>query len=155
FLNNHRRSFGWLITIAVVFAILPADTAAQTNQQTSQPNQQSAVVNYLDPVSGKTVDELVSLALANNAELIAMRKEAEAGEALLKQAGLRANPSLEVSGAKRIGATDNNLMIQGSQPLELGGRRTARIRVAEQELEIRKKAVDERERQLAAAVRSK
>jgi cobalt-zinc-cadmium efflux system outer membrane protein len=153
-LDNRRRFFGWLTAIAIAFAVLPTDTLAQTDQQAPQTNQQSAV-NYIDPIGGKTVDELVSLALANNAELIAMRKEAEGGEALLKQAGLRANPSLEVSGAKRIGAADNNLMIQGSQPLELGGRRTARIRVAEQELEIRRKAVDERERQLAAGVRSK
>ena len=46
-------------------------------------------------------------------------------------------------------------MIQGELPLELGGRRAARIRVAECELEIRRLAVAERERQLAAEVRGK
>ena len=46
-------------------------------------------------------------------------------------------------------------MVQGELPLELGGRRAARIRVAQRELEIRQQAVAERERQLATDVRTK
>jgi cobalt-zinc-cadmium efflux system outer membrane protein len=46
-------------------------------------------------------------------------------------------------------------MIEGGLPLELGGRRPARIRVAEREADIRRLAVAERERLLAAEVRSK
>jgi cobalt-zinc-cadmium efflux system outer membrane protein len=122
--------------------------------QATSPSQAITSI-YLDPVNGKTVDDLVALALQNNAEIIAMRKEAEAGESLVKQAGLRPNPMVEVSGAKRIGGTDNNEMIQAEQPLELGGRRSSRIKVAKQELEIRKQAVAEKEREVAADVRSK
>jgi outer membrane protein, heavy metal efflux system len=111
---------------------------------------------YLDQASGKTVDQLVSLALSNNAELEAMRKEAAAAEQLIRQAGLRANPSVEFSGTRQMGGMgDNSQMVQGELPLELGGRRSARIRVAERELEIRQQAVAERERQLAAEVRTK
>ena len=85
-----------------------------------------------------------------------MRKEAEAGEALIRQARLRANPSLEVSGTRQIGGMgDNSVMVQGALPLELGGRRAARINVAEKELEIRRQALAELERQLAADVRAK
>jgi cobalt-zinc-cadmium efflux system outer membrane protein len=46
-------------------------------------------------------------------------------------------------------------MVEGGLPLELGGRRSARIRVAERELQIRTAALAESERQLAAEVRSK
>src|SRR6185369_10485978 len=71
-------------------------------------------------------------------------------------ARLRPNPSLEVIGEREVGGMgDNNIMVEGGLPLELGGRRSARIRVAERELEIRKQAAAERERQLAADVRSK
>lgn len=113
-------------------------------------------LKYFDPVAGKSVEELVDLALANNPEVIAMRREAEAGEALIRQARLRPNPSLEVSGTREIGGMgDNSLMVQGALPLELGGRRSARIRVAERELEIRRQALAESERQLAAEVRTK
>ncbi|HEX8268160.1 MAG TPA: TolC family protein [Pyrinomonadaceae bacterium] len=114
-----------------------------------------SIPKYLDLQTGKTADELVAYALANNAELAAMRSEATAAEALVRQASLRPNPNLEVSGTRQIGGMDNSLMVQGSLPLELGGRRGARIRVAERELEIRRLAVAERERQLAAEVRAK
>lgn len=111
---------------------------------------------YFDQNTGKTADDLVRLALDNNAELDAFRKESSAAEQLIRQAGLRANPTLEFNGAKEIGGMgDNSQMIQGGVPLELGGRRTARIRVAQRELEIRQLAVAERERQLAADVRTK
>ncbi|HTH52242.1 MAG TPA: TolC family protein, partial [Pyrinomonadaceae bacterium] len=44
---------------------------------------------------------------------------------------------------------------QSELPLELGGRRSARIRVAQRELEIRQQAAAEQERRLAADVRTK
>ena len=151
--NRHLSVLvGWFVIAAI--SMLPITASAQMTMQATSPSQ--AIVSiYLDPINGKTVDDLVALALQNNAEIIAMRKEAEAGESLVKQAGLRPNPMVEVSGAKRIGGTDNNEMIQAEQPLELGGRRPARIRVAKQELEIRKQAVAEKEREVAADVRSK
>jgi outer membrane protein, heavy metal efflux system len=110
---------------------------------------------YLDQVNGMTADAAVAHALRNNAEIEAMRKEAEAGAALIRQARLRPNPSVEVSGSRQINGPDNSLMIEGGVPLELGGRRGARIRVAERELEIRQLAVAEKERQTAAEVRAK
>jgi len=145
-----------LACIAIVLSVFSAATFSQiTTHTTTHTTTQNSIGKYLDPASGRTVDELVSLALTNNLELIAIRKEAEAGEALIRQARLRPNPSLEISGARQLGGSDNNVMLQGELPLELGGRRSARIRVAERELEIRKQAVAERERQLAAEVRSK
>lgn len=143
---------GWLIGLVLVISPLTIRISGQTTPPVVVQNSAS---KYVDSVTGKTVDELVSITLANNTELIAMRREAEAGEALLRQAGLRPNPALEVSGARQLGGADNNVMVQGELPLELGGRRSARIRVAERELEIRRQAVAERERQLAAEVRAK
>ena len=143
---------GWLLGVVIV--MLPS-TISEYGQVTMPVSAQNSAVKYLDPVTGKTVDDLVSIALADNAELLAMRKEVQAGEALLRQAGLRANPTLEVSGARQLAGPDNNVMVQGELPLELGGRRSARIRVAERELGIRRQAAAERERQLAAEVRLK
>lgn len=124
--------------------------------QVPAANQSLSHEKYLNGANGRSVDDLVKAALANNLEVLAMRKEAEAGEALIRQARLRANPSLEVSGTRQIGGMgDNSVMVQGALPLELGGRRAARINVAEKELEIRRQALAERERQLAADVRAK
>ncbi|MEO7538954.1 MAG: TolC family protein, partial [Pyrinomonadaceae bacterium] len=110
---------------------------------------------FIDQTNGITADEAVRIALANNGELAAMRNERDAAQAMVRQARLRANPGIEVSGAKQIAGPDNNYMIRGMLPLELGGRRGARIRVAERELAVRDKAVEDRERSLAAEVRSK
>ena len=153
--NRHRSMIaGLLINAALIANSLTSTALAQMTMQAGAPSQTITTI-YLDPVNGKTVDDLVKLALQNNAELVAMRKEAEAGEALVKQAGLRPNPAVTVSGARQISGTDNNVMIQGEQPLELGGRRSSRVKAAQSELEIRKQAAAEKERQVAADVRAK
>lgn len=115
----------------------------------------SPTVKYADPQSGMTVEQAVAYALRHNGELLAARKEIEVGGALVKQAALRANPMLETNFSKTVIGTDNNLMIQAELPLELGGRRSTRIKVAERELEMRRLDVANRERLLAADVRVK
>ena len=120
-----------------------------------QMNMPMSSQKYFNDTTGRSANDLVTLALANNAELEAMRREAAAAEQLIKQAGLRANPSVELGGTRQITGSDNSQMVQGELPLELGGRRTARIRIAQRELEIRRQAVSERERQLATEVRNK
>lgn len=143
-----------VLTIGLALTMLAmAGTASYA--QVAKPTPTMSHTRYLDPISGMTVDRAVDTALNNNAELVAMRKEAEAGEALLRQARLRPNPTLAVQRAEELGGPDNSLMFEGGLPLELGGRRGARIRVAIQELEIRRQAAAERERQLAAEVRIK
>jgi cobalt-zinc-cadmium efflux system outer membrane protein len=115
----------------------------------------SAVARYADPQTGLTVDQAVAYALEHNGELLAARKEIDAANALVKQATLRANPKVDASVSKTITETDNNVTLNGMLPLELGGRRPARIRVAERELEMRRQDVANRERMLAADVRAK
>jgi cobalt-zinc-cadmium efflux system outer membrane protein len=115
----------------------------------------ASVANYFDPQSGLTVDQTVGYALEHNGELQAARKEIDAASALIKQAGLRANPKVDASVAKTVTGADNTITVNGMLPLELGGRRPARIRVAERELEMRQQDVANRERMLAADVRAK
>lgn len=117
--------------------------------------QTNSAGRYQDPQSGMTADGAVGVALENNGEIQALRKETEAARAMVKQAGLRPNPTLSASGAKQIGGADNNQMAEVMLPLELGGRRKARIVVAERELEIRELALANQERLLAAEVRIK
>ncbi|HEY8225416.1 MAG TPA: TolC family protein [Pyrinomonadaceae bacterium] len=115
----------------------------------------SRVTRYADPQVGLTVDQAVAYALEHNGELLAARKDIDAASALVKQAALRANPKVDASLSKTVTGTDNNMTVNGMLPLELGGRRPARIRVAERELEMRRQDVANRERMLAADVRAK
>lgn len=114
-----------------------------------------SAAKYYDPVNGRHVSTLVSMALSQNAELSAMRTEATAAERLLDQARLRPNPTIEFNATRQVNGSDNSAMVQGEIPLELGGRRGSRIRIAEREIEIRRLALAERERSMAGEVMSK
>ncbi|HXG03542.1 MAG TPA: TolC family protein [Candidatus Binatia bacterium] len=106
------------------------------------------------PAGEMTVQELVARALAANPDLQAARTELEAALGRLRQAGLRPNPTLDVGGQKALGP-DSNLMIGLTVPLDRGGRKAARVAVAESELQAKQAQLRERERRLAADVRAK
>jgi outer membrane protein, heavy metal efflux system len=148
-----------LTTAALVLscaALVAAQTATDVPADDRRPRADAATVGlYFDPAGGLTADAAVSRALASNGELLALRKEVEAARALVKQASFRANPRLDVSGSKAVTTPDNQLMVEGMLPLELGGRRAARVRVAEREVEVREAMLADRERMLAAEVRAK
>lgn len=143
------------LAVAQSISISFAQTIADTPDGQRSQNNRSTLAKYIDPVSGMSADEAVAFALKNNAELQAVRQEIEAARALVKQARLRPNPMLDVSGSRMIAGTDNSLMVAGTLPLELGGRRAARISVAERAVEVREQVVADRERLLAAEVRAK
>src|SRR5690606_30503905 len=149
--QNSFRPFAALAALALcMFFPSPG-----VSQEAPTLTRATRYLKYLDPAAGMTADSAVAAAIENNLELEAMRKEAEAAEALIKQARLRPNPSLTIGGEKMLPGPNYELMLEGGVPLELGGRRSARIQVAERELEVRRAAVAERERQLATAVRTK
>lgn len=120
-----------------------------------RPVPSAGAARFVDQAGGRSAGELVEFALANNDDLAAMRNEVRAAEAMVRQAGLRANPSLELGATKNPLTPSNSIMVKGSIPLELFGRRPARVRVAEKELAVRRQIVADRERTLAAEVRTK
>jgi cobalt-zinc-cadmium efflux system outer membrane protein len=139
--------------------ILPAlgqgslGTGAQS--QTTSEVDLSPLVRYIDQTAGMSADEAVAYALTHNGDLLAARKEIEAAQGLVKQAGYRPNPKLDIEGTRQINGKDNSVMAGAMLPLELGGRRAARIAVAHRELELREHELANRERLLAAEVRMK
>jgi len=149
-----KRMIAAFVLAAMTAAFVPAQTSADQSPA-KKPDPAAETKRFIDPAAGFDADRLVATALERNGDLAAMRKEAEAAEAMIRQAGLRSNPSLEVSGTRQIAGMDNSLMAEGSVPLELFGRRGARLRVAAREAEVRRAAVAEKERLLAAAVREK
>lgn len=142
------------IILVLIAAFVTLWSLINCNAQIPIPSPES-VSRYLDQLAGVTADEAVAKALENNGEIQALRKEVEAARALVKQAGLRPNPKVTAGGAKQIDGADNTAMAEVMLPLELGGRRSARIAVAQRELEIREFALANRERLLAAEVRAK
>ena len=153
-------AFAYLATaLALVLSLavlVVAQTATDVPADDRRPRaDEGTVALYFDPVGGVTADEAVARALDANGELLALRKEVEAARALVRQASFRANPRLDVSGAKAVTTSDHQLMVEGMLPLELGGRRAARVRVAGREVEVREALLAERERIVAAEVRAR
>jgi outer membrane protein, heavy metal efflux system len=110
---------------------------------------------YIDQVNGLTADELVRYAIAHNGELAAARQMIAEARGKLRQAGVRPNPKIESSGTHAVTTSDTMSMVGAELPLELGGRRKARVEVAQRELEMREAEVADFERKLAAEARAK
>ena len=121
----------------------------------AQQNPQSSISRYYDSSTGLSAADAVAYALAHNGELAASRSEVEAARGLVQQASLRRNPQLEIERKDQINGSDNDTMVGAMLPLELGGRRSARILVAQRELELKQSLLADRERLLAAEVRAK
>ena len=111
--------------------------------------------NAVDPIAGRTAEELVALALKQNGELLAGQHQVEAVRGGVTQARLKANPSAEVSRATELAGSQSNLMIGGSLPLEMYHRRDRRIEVAQGGFKMTELDQAERVRQLRAEVESK
>lgn len=135
-------------TIGVVLSGKPTEPVQQIQTPSTYPQ-------FIDPVNGLTADDLVRYALAHNGELAAARQMIAEARGRLRQAGLRSNPMVETSGTHAVNTSDNMTMIGAELPLELGGRRKARVEVAQRELELRDAEVADFERKLAAEIRVK
>src|SRR5438132_3298498 len=146
-----RKVLGFCWALIMIVAQTPTPAPAQSQTTPQAP----ASARYVDPTKGMTADEAVAYALAHNGELEAARKEIDAARAMVKQARLRANPKVDIGISQNIIGTDHNIDVGGMLPLELGGRRPARIAVAEHEVEVREREVANRERLLATDVRMK
>jgi outer membrane protein, heavy metal efflux system len=144
-----------LLLALVALSMIQMRAVAQTGPGINSQQGSASLPRYFDPANGMTDDQAVGYALSHNAELLAARSEVEAARALVRQAALRPNPSVEFERKEQLGGSDNTSMVAGMWPLELGGRRSARVLVAQKELEVKERLLADRERLLAAEVRNK
>lgn len=115
------------------------------------------LILLLQVTLGTSFDQIAQTALAQNKSLQAAREQLRQAEARLTQAGLRPNPSLDVSSstdAMFANEGENGFAVTFSQPFEIGGKRIKRIRVAEAEVELAKAQIADTERQLIGQLRT-
>lgn len=123
--------YRFVLPLSIVAAALNpafAQTGAATSNGLSDPvSSQSA--RPLEPAGLVTLQQALALALESNPDLSAARREVEAVEGAILQAGARPNPdvSLLVEDARRETRTTT---WQVNQAIELGGKRAARIDAA-------------------------
>ena len=110
-----------------LLAMLPA--YAQNSQSLAK------VVAPAEPAE-LTLRDALAFALARNPELAAFSQEIRATEAAVLQAGVLPNPTLDIgrdnlNNARKAEAGDRTTSLQIGQLIELGGKRAARIRLAQ------------------------
>jgi cobalt-zinc-cadmium efflux system outer membrane protein len=111
----------------------------------------------LQTAAGISFDQLAQTALTQNKNLQSAREQLRQAEARMKQAGLRPNPSLDVTQFSDVffsNEGENGFAVTVSQPFELGDKRGKRLDVAQAEVELAKAEIKESERQLIAQLRS-
>ena len=103
-----------------------------------------------------TTRDLVQLASTRNREVLAARQRIAEAEALLRQAGVRLNPTVEIeAGTGRPLGTHGEEEYSASyfQPIEMGGKRDKRIEVSEKGVAIAQAEFADRLRELAFDVK--
>lgn len=108
--------------------------------------------------SGKVyaANDLIQSAVERNRELLAVRQKVVEARGLLRQAGVRPAPSLQLSGAtgSLLGSPGEEEYTAGySQPIEMGGKRDKRLRVAEKGVGLAEAELAERTLQLATEIK--
>ncbi|RIJ96342.1 MAG: hypothetical protein DCC44_01095 [Acidobacteria bacterium] len=151
--------FGFTAAIGQEPTLLARNGTANPDRKTSaasaKPLVESVLPNYYHPQDGTSVDELIKRALGSNQEIIASRLEIDKARARLQQARLRPNPTLEFeqeSGRLVGSGGDGQFTIGASLPIEIYGRRSARVSAAQIAIEASEAEVRNRERVLVANV---
>ena len=118
-----------LSLVAFVLPTLAQTVAAPDPNSTIFPNR-SRPAALIEPAAPLTLPAALRMAWDANADLSAARHELQATEASVVQAGALPNPTLEVSAEDRRRETRETSYLL-SQPIELGGKRNARVQAAE------------------------
>jgi cobalt-zinc-cadmium efflux system outer membrane protein len=110
-----------------------------------------------DRATGVTAEDMVRSALERNQEFLAARERVAEAEALLRQAGVRPAPTLEVeaaTGAVLGSRGESEYSAAYFYPIETSGKRAKRLTVAEKSLALAQADIKERERQLRFDVKT-
>ncbi|MBU1690685.1 MAG: TolC family protein [Gammaproteobacteria bacterium] len=104
-----------------------------------------------EPIAPLTLKAALELALGANPDLSAAGRELEAVEATIIQAQVRPNPEISTSIEDTRRAT-RTTTLQLNQPIELGGKRAARIDAAERGRDAASAELDAKRAEIRAAV---
>jgi cobalt-zinc-cadmium efflux system outer membrane protein len=117
----------------------------------------SGVYGQLPPPSSE-VDRLIQQAFEHNREILAARERVEEARGLVRQAGVRPVPTVEVNGGsgRPLGTQgEEEYSVGYFQPIETGGKRSKRVLAAEKGLEVAEAELAERRRQLAYDIKTR
>jgi cobalt-zinc-cadmium efflux system outer membrane protein len=129
-------------------------TVGVNGQATSTVQSEALAPKYLDAVTGLTLPDAIGRALEHEPAIRAARTETGVARGMRLQAALRPNPTASFMQQEEPTGTDNQTKVEVQWPLDLF-RKPGRVAVAEREVEATERRVADRERLLAADVRTK
>ncbi|GKT22319.1 TolC family protein [Acidovorax sp. SUPP3334] len=137
------------VSLAVMaLAAFPVFSHSQTAPFPFTSTASARAVEAAEPL---TLASAISLAWQNNPDLSAAARARDAADGAIRQAGVRPNPVLETT-VEDLRQERRTTTVQISQPIELGGKRTARIAAAERARDQAAAAVLARRADIRAAV---
>jgi cobalt-zinc-cadmium efflux system outer membrane protein len=143
------------MTARIAFGVVIATLSAGVSGSAQSPGGQAPfAVRFVDPVNGLSLEQAIARALEQEPSLRAARSQIEVAQGTKIQASLRPNPSISFERREEPGGTDNLTTVGVEWPLDLF-RRGGRIAVADREVAAAQLAVADRQRVLAADVRTR
>ncbi|MBO9687584.1 MAG: TolC family protein [Mitsuaria chitosanitabida] len=124
-----------LFSVPVLAATGDAPTSARPAEPPIPNARIAAAGASASAVSGLTLSAAIETALGQNPTLRAFGHELDASDGAVRQAGLIPNPSLSLSAEDTRKDTRTTSMTL-SQTIELGGKRSARVALAERERDL-------------------
>jgi cobalt-zinc-cadmium efflux system outer membrane protein len=136
-------------SVLIATLLIGVSTSAQT-----PGSQTPSAGGFVDPANGLTLEQAITRAIEQEPSLKAARSEVEAAQGTKIQASLRPNPSVSFERREEPGGTDSLTTVAVEWPLDLF-RRDGRIAVADREVATAQLTVADRQRVLAADVRTR
>jgi cobalt-zinc-cadmium efflux system outer membrane protein len=120
----------------------------------SSGDQAPFAARFVDAANGLSLEQAIARAIEQEPSLRAARSQVEVAEGTKLQASLRRNPSVSFERREEPGGTDNLTTVGVEWPLDLF-RRSGRLAVADREVTVAHLSATDRERLLAAEVRTR
>ena len=139
------------IALSVLIATLLTGVSSSAESSGGQP---PLAGRFVDPVNGLSLEQAIARAIEQEPSLRAARSQMEVAQGTKMQASRRPNPSVSFERREEPGGTDNLTTVGIEWPLDLF-RRDRRIDVTDREIATVQLAVADRERVLAADVRTR
>jgi cobalt-zinc-cadmium efflux system outer membrane protein len=142
------------MTARIALSVVIATLLTGVSSSAQSPGGQALAGRFVDPVNGLSLEQAITRAIEQEPSLRAARTQVEVAQGTRIQASLRPNPSVSFERREEPGGTDNLTTVGVEWPLGFL-RRDGRIAVADREVATAQLAVADRERLLAADVRTR
>jgi cobalt-zinc-cadmium efflux system outer membrane protein len=143
------------MTTRIALSVLIATLLTGVSSSAQSPGGQASLAGrFVDPANGLSLEQAIGRAIEQEPSLRAARSQVEVAQGTKIQASLRPNPTVSFERREEPGGTDNLTTVGVQWPLDLF-RRSGRIAVADHEVATAQLVVSDRERVLAADVRTR